>query len=129
MPDASIRAVLLDIEGTTTPIDFVHSTLFPFARREVTSFIARNGDDPAVRQDLEELRREHAREQAPAIEWSDMRAAAGVYAHHLIDADRKSPALKSLQGKIWQEGYERGELRGIVYTDVVPALRDRKSVV
>lgn len=39
-----------------------------------------------------------------------------------MDRDRKSTALKSLQGKIWDEGYRSGELRGEVYPDVPPAL-------
>jgi enolase-phosphatase E1 len=44
------------------------------------------------------------------------------YVHWLMDQDRKSTGLKSLQGKIWDEGYRAGELRGEVYPDVPPAL-------
>ncbi len=39
-----------------------------------------------------------------------------------MDRDRKSTGLKSLQGKIWEEGYRSGELRSEVYPDVAPAL-------
>jgi enolase-phosphatase E1 len=39
----------------------------------------------------------------------------------LMAKDRKCTALKSLQGKIWQEGYASGELHGLVYADVPPA--------
>jgi enolase-phosphatase E1 len=39
-----------------------------------------------------------------------------------MDRDRKSTGLKSLQGKIWEEGYSSGDLEGEVYSDVLPAL-------
>ena len=39
-----------------------------------------------------------------------------------MDRDRKSTGLKSLQGKIWEEGYGSGELKSEVYPDVAPAL-------
>ena len=49
-------------------------------------------------------------------------ASVSAYVHWLMDRDRKSTGLKSLQGKIWEEGYRAGELRGEVYPDVAPAL-------
>ena len=36
---AGVGVVLLDIEGTTTPIEFVHRTLFSFARAEVRNYL------------------------------------------------------------------------------------------
>ena len=39
-----------------------------------------------------------------------------------MERDRKSTALKSMQGKIWEEGYRSGDLRSEVYPDVPPAL-------
>src|SRR5207249_44195 len=53
----------------------------------------------------------------------DPAEAAVAYAHWLMDRDRKSTALKSLQGKIWQQGYLDGTLRGRVFPDVAPALK------
>jgi enolase-phosphatase E1 len=44
-----------------------------------------------------------------------------------MDRDRKSTGLKSLQGKIWEEGYRSGDLKGEVYPDVVPALERWRS--
>jgi enolase-phosphatase E1 len=38
-----------------------------------------------------------------------------------MSKDIKYTTLKSLQGKIWEEGYNMGKLRGIVYPDVPPA--------
>lgn len=130
LPDpAKIRAILLDIEGTTTPVDFVYGVLFPFARARIEAFFRERRDSDDLRKDLVALRREHAAEAAAAPHlppWRDESADASLhsavaYVHWLIDRDRKSTALKSLQGKIWEEGYRSGELRGQVYPDVAPA--------
>jgi enolase-phosphatase E1 len=46
------------------------------------------------------------------------------YIYWLMDRDRKSTALKSLQGKIWKAGFESGELQGTLFPDV-PAAFER----
>ena len=108
------RAILLDIEGTTTPIAFVHEVLFSYARDHAREFLSR--DD--VQSDIALLRAEHAvdvnngEEPPPLIE---------SYVEWLIARDRKSTGLKSLQGKIWRQGYLDGSLRSQVYDDVAPA--------
>jgi enolase-phosphatase E1 len=119
-----IRAVVLDIEGTTTPIDFVHKALFGYAREHVGEFLERHWSSPPVRADIASLEAEHAGEpQQPAVPaWRNDVEAVTAYVCWLMDRDRKSTALKSLQGKIWDEGYRSGELRGEVYPDVPPAL-------
>jgi enolase-phosphatase E1 len=119
-----IRAVVLDIEGTTTPIDFVHKTLFGYARVRCGEFLRRHWDDPVVRADVARLEAEHAAEPPdPSLsDWGNDPAAVTAYVHWLMDRDRKSTGLKSLQGRIWEAGYESGELRGEVYPDVGPAL-------
>jgi enolase-phosphatase E1 len=116
--------VLLDIEGTTTPIDFVHNTLFGYARARVSSFLGRHWEDPEVRADVARLGAEHLAETAEAAPpaWRDDLPAVVRYIHWLMDRDRKSTGLKSLQGKIWEEGYRSGELKSQVYPDVPPAL-------
>jgi 2,3-diketo-5-methylthio-1-phosphopentane phosphatase len=43
------------------------------------------------------------------------------YIYWLMDRDRKSTALKSLQGKIWKAGFECGELKGTLFADVPEA--------
>jgi len=120
-------AVLLDIEGTTTPIEFVTGTLFPFARDHFPAFLRDHGALPAIRADLERLREEHRREGTggppPAWEEGDRLPAATSYLLWLMDRDRKSTALKSLQGRIWDEGFRAGTLLAPVYPDVAPALR------
>jgi enolase-phosphatase E1 len=122
-----VRAILLDIEGTTTPLDFVYQVLFPYAKSHVEQFLElhRSADD--VREDIAALRQEHrgdtARGLAPPPWREDSGRDVAAYVHWLMTQDRKSTPLKSLQGKIWQEGYERGELRGDVFPDVPIALR------
>lgn len=113
----SARAILLDIEGTTTPISFVTDVLFPFARRNAASFLAARGDEPEVRADLALLAGERALERANGAPLDPL-----AYLFWLMDADRKSTALKALQGRIWKEGYESGALVGDIYPDVAPAL-------
>jgi enolase-phosphatase E1 len=117
--------ILLDIEGTTTPVDFVVRVLFPDARARVLSFLESHAQDCEVARDLAVLREEQARDVAegkgpPA--WDGSTTAAAAYARWLMDRDRKTTALKSLQGRTWAEGYAAGRLRGQVYDDVPPAL-------
>ena len=116
------RAVLLDIEGTVTPISFVHDVLFPFARNHVREFLDQHSTEPEVKADIAAFGREHAAEtekgeEPPAID------SLVDYVNWLIDRDRKSPALKSLQGKIWKQGYFEGILKAPLFADVVPNLR------
>ncbi len=110
------RGILLDIEGTTTPISFVYDVLFPFARRQLTEFLER-ATDP-----LDILKAEHAGDTKAGLNppaWSDVPVA---YVGWLMDHDRKTTGLKQLQGRIWQRGYEEGKLRGVVFEDVPAAL-------
>jgi enolase-phosphatase E1 len=115
--------VLLDIEGTTTPIEFVHKTLFGYARARLNEFLQRHWRDSEVGSDVARLKAEHSTESAePAPPpWRDEASAVVAYLHWLMDRDRKSTGLKSLQGKIWEEGYRAGELKSEVYPDVLPA--------
>ena len=114
-----MQGILLDIEGTTTPISFVYDVLFPFART--------HAHDNLGAEEVQALRAEYEAEsrngQTPPP-WSDIPID---YVHWLMDQDRKSTALKNLQGKIWLEGYRRGELHGDVFEDVPSALKRWKS--
>jgi enolase-phosphatase E1 len=112
-----IRAVLLDIEGTTTPVDFVYQVLFPYARTNMKAFLEEH--PAAASAELELLRTEYEQDRARGLEPPPWEPVGPVsYAHWLMDRDRKSTGLKSLQGKIWEQGYRSGELRGEVYPDV-----------
>jgi enolase-phosphatase E1 len=119
-----VGCVLLDIEGTTTPISFVHEVLFPFARTHLDGFLQSERQSPGLRGILDTLIAEHAADVArgdapPARDVDDWPAS---YLRWLMDRDRKSPALKQLQGLIWERGYQAGELRGQVFPDVPPAI-------
>lgn len=122
------RAYLLDIEGTTTPIDFVTRKLFPFARARLAQFVRQNLDDPCLIADASQLAREYEADGSP-VEWSGSPAPSGMtpYLEWLMDQDRKSTGLKSIQGRIWEEGYASGELKGELYPDVEPAMRRWKT--
>ena len=88
-------------------------------------FLEAHASDPDVARDVLGLRDEHTRDAAAGQDppgWDGSAAAAARYARWLMDQDRKLTALKSLQGRIWAEGYADGRLRGQVYDDVPPAL-------
>ncbi len=111
------KAFLLDIEGTTTPVDFVTKTLFPFARRGLSRYVSDHWADPELELDVRGLGRGNAPD-----EFNDPIAVTDRLLE-LMDGDVKSTPLKSIQGRIWEEGYRTGQLQGAVYPDVEPALR------
>ena len=117
---SDIRAILLDIEGTTTPIEFVHQVLFPYARAHIHDHL--DARDVAVLR--AEYRVEPPQAGLPAWNSGDDVGSAEAYVSWLMDRDRKSTGLKALQGRIWEAGYRSGELKGKgeLYPDVRPAL-------
>ncbi|MCB9728997.1 MAG: acireductone synthase [Deltaproteobacteria bacterium] len=131
-PPGDYRAVLLDIEGTTTSIDFVYEVLFPYARRELPGFLERTWGEPETRAAVEALTAQaetdilSGLEEVPPVPADDpddeRRAAAVRNALWQMDLDRKTTALKRLQGLVWDAGYAAGALRGHVYEDVPRAL-------
>ena len=129
---AGVRVVLLDIEGTTTPIDFVYGTLFPFARQRVQRYLdAAASVDPEIEGAVDDLHKQHEQDAATGQTppgWLDQPGDARIqsavaYIHWLMDCDRKSRPLKLVQGKIWEQGYRAGTLHGEVYPDVPFAFR------
>jgi enolase-phosphatase E1 len=110
-----IKAIVTDIEGTTSSIDFVHQSLFPYARAHLREFLRSHAGDAAVVEQLEETARLEGRELT-------VETAADVL-ERWIDEDRKITPLKALQGMIWAQGYAAGELKGHVYPDTAPHLR------
>jgi enolase-phosphatase E1 len=124
-----MKGVLLDIEGTTTPIDFVYKRLFPYARVRIKTYLASHMPDEDVRSIIVELYEEHAIDSRSGLNPPLLRdesiepqvEAIADYAIWLMELDRKSTPLKSLQGRIWEEGYSSGELVSEVFADVPPA--------
>ncbi|MFL9813222.1 acireductone synthase [Stutzerimonas sp. VN223-3] len=111
-----IKAILTDIEGTTSAVSFVFDVLFPYARKHLPAFVRGHAEDPAVSAQIDAVRRESGESDANIervveilLEW--------------IAADRKATSLKALQGMVWAEGYRAGQLKGHVYPDAVDALR------
>lgn len=118
---------LLDIEGTTTPVDFVVRTLFPFARSEMPAYIAKHSNDQSFSKLLELIQNDYradveAGENPP--DWSGTTADEGLlaYLNWQMDRDKKATGLKALQGRIWETGYKDGRLIGEIYEDVWPAV-------
>ena len=124
--ESQIRVILLDIESTTTPVDFVYQTLFPYASRKLESFLREHAQDPEIQSLIQDLCAQHhldARNGAEPLAWRDQPEEARLrscvaYGQWLIARDSKCTPLKSLQGKIWQQGFASGELRGEVFPDV-----------
>lgn len=110
-----IKAIVTDIEGTTTSIDFVHQTLFPYAKAHLRSFIRAQAGNEAVQKELAEIESLEGRDLS-------LDEAADVLERWIAE-DRKATPLKSLQGMVWRVGYERGELKGHVYADTPVALK------
>jgi enolase-phosphatase E1 len=110
-----IRAILTDIEGTTTAVSFVFEVLFPYARTHMAEFLAAHAGDPAVREQLAAVAREADRRLTDA--------QATELLVRWIAEDRKLTPLKALQGMIWEDGYRRGAFTGHVYSDAVRNLR------
>ena len=111
------RGVLLDIEGTTSSIEFVYQEMFPFVRRELGGFLAAHWDMADVQAACQLIAEEsslHGQIDPETI---------GAAVNQSMDADAKSTGLKQLQGLIWKRGFESGELRAHLFADVAPALR------
>ncbi|MEO8459311.1 MAG: acireductone synthase [Dokdonella sp.] len=111
-----VRAIVTDIEGTTSSIDFVKEVLFPYARKKLPAFIETHGDKPEAQHWLHDAAKEAGLISASRQEIIDLLLG-------WIDADRKSTALKALQGMIWAEGYAADAFRAHVYPEVATRLR------
>jgi len=124
-----IQVILLDVEGTTTHVDFVYKVLFPFARAHLREFLAEHGDSEQVRKDFALLSNQHTEDTTtglgppPLLESPAELDSMVRYVNWLMDRDSKATGLKSLQGKIWERGYQKGNLQAHVFPDVPVALR------
>ncbi|MCD5993085.1 acireductone synthase [Pseudomonas sp. CDFA 602] len=112
----SIKFILTDIEGTTSAVSFVFDVLFPYAKKHLPEFVRHHAAEPSVAAQLDAVRAESDEPEANLervieilLEW--------------IAEDRKATPLKALQGMIWAEGYNAGQLKGHVYPDAVEALK------
>jgi enolase-phosphatase E1 len=140
LDESQIRVILLDIEGTTTPVEFVYQTLFPYASRKLESFLREHVQDPEIQSLIQDLRKQHDLDERNGVAppgWLDNAEEARLrssvsYGQWLIARDSKCTALKSLQGQIWQQGFLSGELRGEMFPDVPIAFerwRRQKKII
>lgn len=107
-----IKFILMDVEGTTTDIKFVKNELFPFARKRMTEYVSSNFNSLL--------------DEAAALGIESPEELAELLIGH-IDQDKKDPLLKKVQGAIWKEGYDNGELKGHVYSEVAQKLKEWKD--
>jgi len=111
-----IRAILTDIEGTTSSLSFVKDVLFPYAREHLEGFVRSHAADTEVRRLLADVGTVCGR----ALD--DQEAVLELI--RWIDEDRKLTPLKALQGLIWEAGYRNGDFHGHVYPEVPRKLRE-----
>jgi len=124
--------LLLDIEGTTCPVTFVSEILFPFAKGELSHYVTEHESDSSQNRSIQEARTEWERDQSSESERLKKQVSErhineveGLiqYLKHLISIDRKSTALKDLQGQIWEQGYRKGELKSELFPEAAECLR------
>ena len=114
-----IKAIVTDIEGTTSSLSFVKEVLFPYARVHLPDFIRTHQQVDEIKTLLDDARVEIGGtpdlEQIikQFIDW--------------IDRDQKITPLKALQGLIWEAGYQSGDFNGHVYADTVLQLKAWKQ--
>ena len=118
-----LKCVLLDIEGTTTPITFVKDVLFPYSVKNFHQFLKKNWDQECVKVNVAAMMSAHVLGTA----FSDVSSCTNelltaIVAHltQCVEKDIKVGYLKNIQGDIWNEGYSSGELKSELYADVLP---------
>jgi len=106
--------ILMDIEGTTSSISFVKDVLFPY-------FLS-NIDDINKLSNIKEVK--YAFGQVLRLVKQDENRDITTSEEVILQLkkwcqqDLKITPLKTLQGILWQKGYQNGELLGHVYDDV-----------
>ncbi|MDX2107934.1 MAG: acireductone synthase [Candidatus Melainabacteria bacterium] len=129
----SIESILLDIEGTVSPVSYVYEVLFPFARKYASEFLHKNFDQPSVQKALDYMARDAG--FTSKEDWLKTGEPIEVVlseVNRLMDADIKATGLKELQGIIWKDGYNNGVLMSELFADVPDALsswdKDGKNI-
>ncbi|MDE1164188.1 MAG: acireductone synthase [Pseudomonas sp.] len=112
----AIKAILTDIEGTTSSVSFVFDVLFPFAAKHLPAYVREHAAEPAVAEQLAAVRAEAGEPGA------DVQRVIEILQGWMAE-DRKATPLKALQGMVWAQGYHAGQLKGHVYPDAVQALK------
>ncbi|MDP3875791.1 MAG: acireductone synthase [Methylobacter sp.] len=114
-----IKAIITDIEGTTSSILFVKDVLFPYARANLADYVRSHEQELPVKTLLDDVCKE------VSSELSTEHIIAQL--NQWIDEDKKATPLKSLQGLIWEAGYRQGDFKGHLYTDAAEKLKAWKA--
>ncbi|CAI9757032.1 unnamed protein product [Fraxinus pennsylvanica] len=131
--ETSRRCIVLDIEGTTTPISFVTDVLFPYARENVGKHLELTYEEAETQDDINLLKAQVQEDLENGIiagavpipsngGKEEVIAALVANVEAMIKADRKITSLKQLQGHIWRTGFQRNEIESVVFDDVPEAL-------
>ncbi|MFN3870462.1 MAG: acireductone synthase [Aquificaceae bacterium] len=115
----SIKAILLDIEGTTSSLSYVKEVMFPYSKSKLKSFLKENAQKEEIKSLLKRLEEKVGKSL-------DMEEAAKIL-EDWIEKDLKEPILKELQGHIWEEGFKSGELMGHIYEDAYEKIKEWKQ--
>jgi enolase-phosphatase E1 len=118
-----MKYILMDVEGTTTSISFVHDVLFPYSKERMEKYINTHFESTPVQEALLETMETVEQEERKILKHKELIDKLISW----IDEDRKHSALKKLQGLIWAEGYRSGALKGHVYEDVPMMLKKWKD--
>ncbi len=125
------RGILLDIEGTTSSISFVHDVMFPYVLDRLEQFIADHFSRPDVRAAGEQIAKDAGYESLDSWSATSRQPPPALVigeVQRLMASDVKATGLKSLQGLIWDGGFRSGQLVAHVYPDVIPTIKKwRKS--
>ena len=106
----NIEGIVTDIEGTTSSIDFVHRVLFPYSTKTLPQYVRDRAERPEIFTIIRQVRQEIDRPNA------DLDLVIETLLHW-IKEDRKITPLKTLQGFIWEYGFQNGEFQGHLYED------------
>ncbi|XP_049646244.1 enolase-phosphatase E1 [Suncus etruscus] len=133
---AEVTVILLDLEGTTTPIAFVQDILFPYIKENVKEYLQTHWEEEECQQDVNLLRKQ-AEEDSHLDGVVPIPATCGNGVDGLqqmiqavvdnvcwqMSLDRKSTALKQLQGHMWRVAFKAGHVKGEFFEDVIPAVK------
>ncbi|MCS6998264.1 MAG: acireductone synthase [Aquificaceae bacterium] len=114
-----IKAILTDIEGTTSSIDYVKEVMFPYSKEKLETFLQSHWQKEWVRSIIGELEKRLGKPVSLELAIETFK--------DWIERDLKEPALKELQGHIWEEGFISGELKGHIYEDAYLKLKEWKE--
>ena len=129
-----VKGILLDIEGTTSSIDFVYDVMFPYARKNFAAYLQANFASDQVQSALPLLAADLKFDSVDAMFAQcddDSDDTRQEFVHRsligLMDGDVKSTGLKKLQGMVWESGFHSGEMVAHLYNDVAPAIEAWKA--